>query len=76
MLLIPLLAFGKNKEFSIGIFLKRNIIFIAAAILGFIYPIIAQLYVSYYFLVYLSLLVDAIINKEKEEKADLGSGII
>jgi tetratricopeptide (TPR) repeat protein len=72
MLLIPLIAFRKNKDFSIGLFLKINIIFIAAAILGFIYPIIAQLYVSYYFLVYLSLLVDAIINKEKEEKSRFG----
>lgn len=71
MLLIPLIAFRKNKDFSIGLFLRRNIIFIAAAILGFFYPIIAQLYVSYYFLVYLSLLVDA-INKEKEDKSRFG----
>ena len=72
MLLIPLIAFRKDKDFSIGLFLKRNIIFIGAASLGFFYTIIAQLYVSYYFLIYLNLLIDAITNKEKDRKSRFG----
>ena len=72
MLLIPLIAFRKDKDFSIGLFLKRNIIFIGAASLGFFYTIIAQLYVSYYFLIYLNLLFDAITNKEKDRKSRFG----
>lgn len=72
MLLIPLIAFRKDKDFSIALFLKRNIIFIGAASLGFFYTIIAQLYVSYYFLIYLNLLFDAITNKEKDKKNRFG----
>lgn len=72
MLLIPLIVFRKDKGFSIGLFLKRNIIFIAAASLGFFYTIIAQLYVSYYFLIYVNLLSEAITNKEKEKKSRFG----
>ena len=72
MLLIPLIAFRKDNDFSIGLFLKRNIIFIGAASLGFFYTIIAQLYVSYYFLIYLNLLFDAITNKEKDKKSRFG----
>lgn len=72
MLLIPLIAFRKDKDFSIGLFLKRNIIFIGAASLGFFYTIIAQLYVSYYFLIYLNLLFDAITKKEKDKKSRFG----
>jgi tetratricopeptide (TPR) repeat protein len=72
MLLIPLIAFRKDKDFSIGLFLKRKIIFIGAASLGFFYTIIAQLYVSYYFLIYLNLLFDAITNKEKDKKSRFG----
>lgn len=72
MLLIPLLAFRKDKDFSIGLFLKRNIVFIGAASLGFFYTIIAQLYVSYYFLIYINLLFDAITNREKEKKSRFG----
>jgi len=72
ILLIPLIAFRKDNDFSIALFLKRNIIFISAAILGFFYPIIAQLYISYYFLVYLTLLYNTIIGKKKEGKIRFG----
>jgi tetratricopeptide (TPR) repeat protein len=72
MLLIPLIAFRKDKDFSIGLFLKRNIIFIGAVSLGIFYTIIAQLYISYYFLIYLNLLFDAIIIKEKDRKSRFG----
>jgi tetratricopeptide (TPR) repeat protein len=72
MLLIPLIAFRKDKDFSIALFLKRNIIFFGAASLGFFYTIIAQFYVSYYFLIYLNLLFDAITNKEKDKKNRFG----
>jgi tetratricopeptide (TPR) repeat protein len=54
------------------LFLKRNIISIGAASFGFFYTIIAQLYVSYYFLVYLNLLFDDVTNKEKEKKSRFG----
>ena len=73
MLLIPLIAYRKDKDFSIGLFLKKNIIFIGAASLGFFYTIIAQLYVSYYFLIYLNLLFDAIAKKEKDKKSRFGA---
>jgi len=70
--LIPLIASRKDKDFSIGLFLKRNILFIGLASLGFFYTIIAQLYISYYFLVYLNLLYDAITNKGAEKKSRFG----
>lgn len=70
ILLIPLIAFIKDKGFSINLYLKRNIIFIVAAFLSFFYPIIAQLYVSYYFLVYLNLLFNAIANRGKDTKSN------
>lgn len=50
MLSIPLILFRNDNDFSIGSFLKRYTIFILAAPLGFFYPVIAQLYISYSFL--------------------------
>lgn len=70
ILLFPLWAIYKKTEFSLSFFLKNNFLFIAAASLGFYFSLIAQLYISYYFLVYLKVLYDEIaeIKKEKEKK--------
>lgn len=65
---LPIVALYKDKDFTILSFLKRNLIFISAAVLGFFIPIIAQLFISYNFLLYLKILYDALINKNKEGK--------
>lgn len=70
IMLIPLLILYKDKDSSVGFFLKRNFLFILAAILGLFYPIIAQLYISYSFLIYLTIIYALIINK-KEQKSKL-----
>jgi len=67
-ILFPLIALYKDKDFTTLSFLKRNLIFISAAGLGFFYPIIAQLFISYNFLFYLKILYDRLIHKTKEEK--------
>ena len=72
MLLFPLLSLRNDKEFSSGLYLKRNIIFITAASLGFFYLFIAQLYISYHCLIYINLLFDAIIGRDKEQKSRFG----
>ena len=72
MLSVPLILFRKDNDFSIGSFLKRNIIFILAATLGFFYPVIAQLYISYSFLANLNVMYDTFTNKDKEEKSKFG----
>ncbi len=66
-MLIPLLILSKDKDSSIGLFVKRNFLFILAAIMGFFYPIVAQLYISYSFLIYLTILYSLMVNK-KERK--------
>ncbi len=71
IVLISLIAFRKDNDFSIGSFFKRNIIFIIAASLGFFYSIIAQILVSYYFLAYLNLLFDVITKKEKKSRFEV-----
>jgi tetratricopeptide (TPR) repeat protein len=68
IVLIPLIAFRKENDFSIGSFLERNIFFIIAATLGFFYTIIAQILISYYFFTYLNFLFDAFIKNEKKSK--------
>ena len=65
ILLVQSIALRKDKDFSIGLFLKKNIILIGAASFGLYYEILAQLYVSYNFIANLNLLVDAIYNKGK-----------
>jgi len=65
---LPLLVLYKDKDFTVLSFLKRNLIFISAAVLGFFYPIIAQLFISYNFLLYLKILYDALINNNEEVK--------
>jgi hypothetical protein len=72
MLSVPLILFRKDNDFSIGSFLKRNIIFILAATMGFFYPVIAQLYISYSFLANLNVMYDTFTNKDKEEKGKFG----
>ena len=67
-LLMPLIAF-RNSNFSIVLLAKRNAISLAGASLGFFYPIIAQLYISYHFLVYLAILYDTLANKQQENKS-------
>lgn len=71
-LLLPLIAYKNDKDFSISLFLKRKIFIIGAVSLGIFYTIIAQLYISYYLLIYLNLLFDAITNKEKDKKSRFG----
>lgn len=70
VLLIPLIILSKDKELSIGLLLKNNLLFILAIIVGFFYPIIAQLYISYSFLSNLTILYAQISNK-KEQKSRL-----
>jgi len=70
VLLIPLIILSKDKELSIGLLLKNNMLFILAIIVGFFYPIIAQLYISYSFLSNLTVLYTQISNK-KEQKSRL-----
>jgi tetratricopeptide (TPR) repeat protein len=65
---LPLLVLYKDKDFTVLSFLKRNLIFISAAVLGFFYPIIAQLFISYNFLLYLKILYNSLINKNEEVK--------
>lgn len=72
VLLLQVIVLRKDKDFSIGYFLKKNIVFIAAASLGFYYVIFAQLCLSYYFLVYVNFLFDAISKKEKFNKSRFG----
>lgn len=60
ILLFSLLLIYKEKDFLFTNLLKKNFIFIAAASLGFWYPLIAQLYISYHFLVYLHTLYDKV----------------
>lgn len=67
IMVIPLLILSKDKDSSIGLFLQRNFLFILAAIMGFFYPIVAQFYISYSFLIYLTILYSLMINK-KERK--------
>ncbi|QEM07642.1 tetratricopeptide repeat protein [Mucilaginibacter rubeus] len=67
-MIFPVFALYKDKDFSILSFLKRNLILIAAAGLGFFYPIIAQLFISYNFLLYLKILYDKLTYKKKENK--------
>ena len=69
-LLIPLIILSKDKELSIWLLFKNNLLFILAIIVGFFYPIIAQLYISYSFLSNLTVLYTQISNK-KEQKSRL-----
>ena len=68
ILLIPIWALYKDKDFSITYFLKNNTVFVASALLGFFYPIIAQIYISHYFLVYAKTFYDEITEKKNENK--------
>ena len=72
MLLIPLLSLRKDKDFFTWKNLKWEIISVTVASLGFFYSIIAQLYISYHCLIYINLLFDAIIDRDKEKKSRFG----
>ena len=72
MLSVPLILFRKDNDFSIDSFFKRNVIFILAATLGFFYPVIAQLYISYSFLANLNVMYDAFTNNDNKEKSKFG----
>jgi tetratricopeptide (TPR) repeat protein len=64
VLIIPIIFFRKDNGFSTIKFLKKNIVFISFAGFGIIYPIIAQLYISYYFLTYLISLYGSILGRK------------
>jgi len=72
MLLIPLLSLSKEKDFFTWKYLKWDILSITVASLGFFYSLIAQLYISYHCLIYINLLFDAIIDRDKVKKGRFG----
>lgn len=71
--LITFFAVIKQKLFFQNSFSIKNIIHISCLVLGFFYPIFAQLFISYYFLLYFQSLVSVgfSLNK-KERKSKLG----
>jgi tetratricopeptide (TPR) repeat protein len=72
ILSFPPILSRKNNNFSLGLYLKKNIFLILAATLGFIYSIIAELYIAYSFLANLNDIYDNLTKKDKEEKSKFG----
>lgn len=62
--LIALFATIKNKIFVQNSLTKSNVFYISCLISGFFYPIIAQLFVSYHFGIYIITLYDSILGRK------------
>ncbi|WP_369765263.1 tetratricopeptide repeat protein [Flavobacterium sp. WC2429] len=70
--LITYFSVIKDDLFLRNTFIKKNILEISCLVLGFFYPIIAQLFISYTFLIYLEILIKEFRYKKKDEKSKLG----
>lgn len=73
MLFIPPILSRKKSDFSTTLYLKKNIFLIFSATLGFIYSVIAELYIAYSFLANLNAMYDNFTKKDKEEKRRFGN---
>lgn len=61
--LIALFSVIKEKLFFKNYLTKNNVFYISCLVSGFFYPIIAQLFMSYYFGIYLITLYDSVLKK-------------
>lgn len=72
IVLFPFFAYKRVNDFSLKLFFKNNVLFIAAVGFGFFYTIIAQLFISYYFFYNLTELYKELSSQNKKEKRSLG----